>query len=607
MKLSTLLVSLSVLIFWGCTTVSLVNTSNQQKFPNGKLKINLDKNIVHSTTDPIIVYDKLTFGSGFNSATHKEHFSVVDYNNVDSNTEIIANATGNTGRTTITTCESKEELRNSLDITKSVTAKFNYAGAKASYTNKEHLLNETAVTRYNKIAIVKAEYVNEPRVIINPSIDKQLLELAKKDPVQFMHTCGDMFVSKIYTGGALYGVFDLKARNSSEKESNQSFIEVTGEYLGNSVRASTDVTKVREKFNETKQNKTIIITEGGAMVTPSDGTLESFLKFTGNFKKEVSTKDGAPVVLYVQLEPYENIAGFPKIDFSPIRVHQRSFLEKAQKCEDALQTSIDNANYVLNNSFLFSKNDSIAADTVNTNYQILQTSLYEIVQKVKSNFELVEHFQDELAQLDSITLFNPKIKFDNSPSSITFDLTRSTEWYPLAPPLNKKGEIKIKGSLESQIISNQNLIHPVYPNWKYVYATTYMFGIKIYKRYSQPYYQIRQTDVDGVVIYNGPWNNKPIELKDNVRLDIKMVIPKTRYYFKDGSKYKEVSEKIRKKLRLSTDPIYKNTHIISKNPPVLTIDLKSSGEEKEINKPFEIDFNKKEYGTLNKPQFLQIH
>ena len=58
-----------------------------------------------------IVYDKLSFGNGYNSVTGKEHFGVMNYENATKSTEVIAGALGNSGIVTMEIVEDRESLK----------------------------------------------------------------------------------------------------------------------------------------------------------------------------------------------------------------------------------------------------------------------------------------------------------------------------------------------------------------------------------------------------------------------------------------------------------------------------------------------------------------
>ena len=67
-----------------------------------------------------------------------------------------------------------------------------------------------------------------------------------------MRTCGDMFVSRIYTGGELYMLFSLNSRDTNEKQKNDAFFESTNNYLGANFNVSAEASAMNSSANSVK-------------------------------------------------------------------------------------------------------------------------------------------------------------------------------------------------------------------------------------------------------------------------------------------------------------------------------------------------------------------
>lgn len=553
-------------------TTLLIGCGSEKSLVN---RIVLDKNTVPSV-NPIIVNKKLSFGSGYNSASGHEFFSVLEYKNTSENTEIISNAYGSSGFTELEVIDNKEKLRDVLDIDRSLEIKVSYLGAKGSINQKEKIYQETEINKFNQVAIAKAKYVNEPRIIINPNVKNELIKLAKKSPEEFMLTAGDMFVSKIYTGGSLYGVFELNKRTETEKKRNEKFLKVTASYLKNSVSYSSNVKKIKETYEETKKVKSLIITEGGNSATPITQDLDAFLEFSGKFKTDITTNGGSPIVLYVQLEPYENIAGFPKIDFSPIRVHQKGFLDMAQDIYDRIDKSISNAEFVTDkkNSVVFSEQDIETAKQKIIQYESFQSELDFITNNARNDFRKLDTLT--LNRLNQVKVYEPDYDYSDRPYNETFELEADNTAQKL---INDSGSpndnsnfsgkyLYIEGKLGSTIVGTTGTesLKPVYYNWNYQYYNTYVFGIRIYAGFSQPYYQVifRDKDDANKIVYNKPYANKPIPIYKNVSVEVKLINPNKQYYFIKKGRYKRIDYNNRWGWR--KEPMFVNPRVANNKP-----------------------------------------
>ena len=273
------------------------------------------------------VYEKLNFGNGYNSSTGQEYFGVFDFDGIVKGAEISAGARGNTGQITVERVSTQEDLKESLDISAKAELDFTLGDWSSQNELKVNVLNETAFNSFSDHVLIKADYVNEPLVLIQPKVKPALIELAKNDPETFMRTCGDMFVSRIYTGGELFALYTMHTRNTREKEKVDVFFKTTNQYLGVKVNGEIDVNQVKTQQKSTESMNTTIVSRGGGP-TPRDLDAGFFLEYASQFKEDVSA-DKRAVILYVEMSPYESITDFPDIDFSKIRVVQRRVLEDA--------------------------------------------------------------------------------------------------------------------------------------------------------------------------------------------------------------------------------------------------------------------------------------
>jgi len=394
----------------------------------------------------IRVYDKLNFGNGYNSTTGQEYFSVMDFEGTKLSSEIAANAKGNRGQVTMEIIESKEQLKTALNISAKADLNFKMGLWSSNNSLKLNTMRDTEFNSFSQHALLKASYANEPLVLIDPQMKQELIDLATRDPETFMRTCGDMFVSRIYTGGELYTLYSLNSRDSREKEQNELFFETTNEYLGNTLDVSVQASAMNQSVSNIKNINTTVITEGG-FKTPTTTDMSSYIEYANAFKEQVSA-DNRAVILYVELSPYESLAGFPKIDFSKIRVLQRSVLDAASEALYAIEEDKNNADFVQEHPELFKTHHLIRSVAVKKRYE----QQLRILQKIISDCQADPDYCS-LSDLDFMANhepFNPSFKFPEWEGERTkLPLETLKEWTLVFADTGKDGMLlSVQGELE---------------------------------------------------------------------------------------------------------------------------------------------------------------
>ncbi|WGK64491.1 hypothetical protein [Croceiramulus getboli] len=449
----------------------------------------------------IQVYEKLNFGNGYNSTTGQEYFGVIDYQGAEESTEVSAGARGNTGQITIEMTESQEDLKNSLNISAEAALDFQLGAWSSKNKLKLSTLQETEFNDFSQHVIIKASYVNEPQVLIEPKVRDDLIRLAQRDPETFMRSCGDMFVSRIYTGGELYTLFSLHSRDSREQEKNNLFFSTANKYLGTTINAQVDVTTMNDAVNKTKNLNTTVITEGGGP-TPKTLDLPSYLEYASTFKEDVSN-DNRAVILYVELSPYESISGFPDIDFSKIRVVQKGMIENLSAILSMLEEDESNYEFVKANTDLFSEEDIEAGEEAHERYLNYRAVAQKMLADCRADPDACN--VDELVVFNEFTPYKPHIDLPEWAGDATeLPLTMDSGWVTVFDDTEATGKLlSLAGSMQIRrsINSNPRCREAVYKRDRVVYrhVKTKRTGpfwnrrqhyATLYKQFIYPYYEV---------------------------------------------------------------------------------------------------------------------
>ena len=504
-----------------------------------------------TSADKQIVFERFNFGSGYNSATHQEFFGVIDYSTGGESIEVLANAIGNSGTVEVSVAEDKNVLKDVLSISNKIELDLKIKGFSSSSSFREKIYRESTFTDFEQVAVVKARYVNEPKVIIDPQIKNDLVKLAKRNPEKFMADCGDMFVSKIYTGGEIIGYFNLHSRDEYERRENQRFFQSINGYLGNQLSLTTESSRTIETTNNVSQKKIYVYTSGGEG-SEAINDLRTFLDYAYAFKSDVRT-DKYPVTLFVELSPYESINGFPNIDFSKIRVDQRVFLQEATILYNMLEKSINNATFVNDNYLLFDEDDIIRSNRVLEGGDSLLNELTNLIDLCRADFN--ESNLDLLQEFRDLELFNPTIDYPNfggAPQDLPVSVEEGYQTvFPNTQDNNEGKFLQIFGELESEdkLKPGSYSCKPVsyFLQRSYIYTkkkvsknywNRYRYHWPIYEQFTRPYYMIRFVDVaSDMVLSETPWSGTPIAIRNNTRIDIKLVNPNSVLVRREGDNW----------------------------------------------------------------------
>ncbi len=564
------LTSCGLLLILGCNPKSQQETAafTQTDF---KPETTADSIEVRTAPDPdyphpevLTVYEKLNFGNGYNSTTGKTFFGVIEFAGSNSDIELMAGARGNRGEVSLEILESKEDLKKSLNVTAEAELDMIIYGITSKNSLKLKTVRETEFSDFSQHAVIKARYVNEPLVLINPRVKKEWIDLAKSDPETFMRTCGDMFVSRIYTGGELYSIFSLSSQDSNEKTQNELFFKSANSYLTTSFTASIDAKTVNEKIKKTKNIKTSIITEGGGR-TPDGLELTDFLKYAADFKEQVGA-DQRAVILYVELSPYESIAGFPRLDFSKIRVVQKQFLDLATNLVSSITEDKNTAEFVAAHTELFTDEDIEQGARVVGNYSESRNLLARLIADCRADPDYCD--LKDLQVFAEYEPYNPEIDFPEWKGEQTIlPLKEASGWVTLTEDTQDGRILSINGDFELRrnTADSPDCRAPVY------HQEIIPFGQQMTKeagfwfwqnaqyrdvflRFWYPYYEVRYLSLEtGDVVRNFNYTG-PVQVEPNKKVQIRLQNPDAEMVYKSGNQYLSIGLKAEKQMKYNRTP-----------------------------------------------------
>lgn len=524
--------------------------SDNLKSQNNELSDNQLKKIeTFENEDNYIVLENLRFGSGYNSSTLRETYGVLEYQGSESEYERSVNTIGNTGIVEVYEIFDSEELRKTLKISTNAALDFNYKGFDSKNKYNKTVYRETRMNSFSTKIALKAEYVNDPIYILNPKMKKEAIAMAEKNGNEFMKEYGDMFVSRIYTGGEFLGLLDVQNTTTTDSTFIKEFISSANSYFSNNL--SFNRTKEESQWKELKANElnSKFISRGGTL--PKDLKPETLRNFAKTFKASVEANQ-KPVVLFVELSGYENLPGFPKIDFSHIRIDQRNYLNEAQLLIESVNENLNNIDFVLNHKQYF--NPKVYEDiTESINYyEEYLDRINSGVRRCRSDFN--DCNESNLPDLNELETFTPNMDYSyfffngaRLQSAMENDVNGNVKQYnnwdtiiKITNPLIEIGEnaVVIDGHLKSKWSHKPNepseCRSAIYNAERYYSGKKkkvyYKYGIRkrdnpaIYGYFSKPFYEIRlESTLNNEKLRQYSYDGKPIIFEKDQRILVRLV------------------------------------------------------------------------------------
>lgn len=374
---------------------------------------------------------------------------------------------------------------------------------------------------------------------------EDLITLANKSPKEFMLRNGDMFVSKIYTGGEVYAYLKLHARDEIEKQKNEQLFKSVNSYLGNKLSLERKVVSTKEEKSSANVQNAYIFTTGG-QATPVQLDMDTFLDYASNFKSNVGP-DQKPMIMFVELSPYESLPNFPEFDFSPIRIYQKNFLEIGSLLYTELEKSLNNAIFVKDNPRYFDKDDlKSSIDTLG----FFQGNLMDLTSQLDNCRNSFENCSlENLDYFQAIESFEPVIDYPyniQNQVKLVLVIGKSTVIEQNTNIEGNQNFLIIDGTIKSRVYNNDTVYSCKDPTYNYEYKwigtkkkvkkrflrKTSRWSYPIYSGYSKPYYLIKflnpQTDE---ILREIRWTGMPIALESNVKVTAELMNPNRAVYY----------------------------------------------------------------------------
>lgn len=547
--------------FYSCNYDSNNQNIKQSNFTSGKIYI---------PTKRIIVPEKLSFGNGYNSVTLEEYFNVINYESFEKSAELLALSKGNTGSIEIHSIENKVELKKILDVSEKVDLGLKFDGFSLDGNTKTTVYKESKFSRFEKKVVIKASYRNEPYLLLKPSMNSEILEFAKTNPKDFPSKYGDMFVSKIYTGGTQYAFLNSNYSNHWEQNITDKITDGNATIFDQNLVGNKTKKTILETSVINNLRQAYVFTEGGT--NPKELKLENFVDNALSFKENVGT-DQKPVVLFVELAPYESLPNFPQdIDFSPIRIRQKEFIERAIEDYEIVEEAANNARFVIEEKRKFDDKDFEKANELLKKHSDTHQEIITELGKCRGDFKNCE--LSKLPNIDFYKNYRPikdfsnnieverEIKINEIPINQYIPIEKNTENEPEKYIFYLSGKIM---ALSSESKDERTCYKPVKEEFRETMSTRYQevkweWGGKKshwhqkYLFYHRPYFKVRLTsnsDKNNYLEFD--WNGKPFSLKglNNYNLSIMLVNPEMRITYHDGG-YKEL-ERVKSKFTAISD------------------------------------------------------
>jgi hypothetical protein len=201
--------------------------------------------------------------------------------------------------------KNREELSDRIRTSGGAKASYGFFSgeAKASFLKQIEWNSNSNYILVQATRFTQRQYANQSRTRIKSAP----LNLLRDQPLQFIQTCGDTFITSVELGGEIYGVIEIKSETFEEKQRISASLSASGNFFGGSASAKGEYERNLRRLFDSYRAKVDFRHVGGIRVqTPQ--TPERLLELSVEIE---NISDPHPVVLSVNTREYLTAENYP--------------------------------------------------------------------------------------------------------------------------------------------------------------------------------------------------------------------------------------------------------------------------------------------------------
>jgi len=304
------------------------------------------------------------FGRGYDSLRAQFRTDAV-VPSVGSTIKSVTHSKAQTIHCSLQRIENHSQLRGALKIP---------AGASCSHllgntSAKNKYAQQIGVNEYSLYIVAHIHVVHSTATLTTPVLTGEAkIRLARNPrPTECLNCFGDGFVSSIATGGEMFGVLEIAAKNAAEQESFAT--ELSG-IMGDWPSAG-EMTNSLVRLSKRTLARLTVYRHGGSGPVPTN--LEELIAAVENLPQQAQ-KPEASVPLRATLQSYAGIPGLPPACVVHVE-RQNEAMNRLANDHDAVALQQANWEFIRKNPLQFKKEAGHKASAASTALGVLLTSI----------------------------------------------------------------------------------------------------------------------------------------------------------------------------------------------------------------------------------------
>jgi LGFP repeat len=381
--------------------------------------------------------DPMKFGDGIDFVSERIRGKAITYK---THSPPLDDATGMQIVASNVVCRSQKDLENTFDVSAAMSFGFGLGSISGNF----HFVNQHIMTDTSLCFVVKVQVGKLASSLEGAKILKNALSLYGRDPLSFLKTYGDYYVSALKTGGAFYGTIYVDCKDESRKK--ELAVELEGKTHHLPVLNVGGRGEIKKAISDVVQDLDIRVFVHTLGVTfpeiPLKDDVGKMLELASIFPSKTE-EQGKLWIIKAMLMDYESL-GLPDSndELLAVKTQRSEFIEGCAKIRSELLSKIKTINQIRGNPQLYPNQNLATLSKYQKELASLLDNLNRRVRECLNNPRCNTNIDDlklpKMEELDKIreSARSPSLAHVGSPISDKYSLFKDILGNPISGELS---------------------------------------------------------------------------------------------------------------------------------------------------------------------------
>jgi hypothetical protein len=271
-------------------------------------------------------------------------------------------------------CKSQKELEDTFEVSAAMSFRFGLGslGGNFQFVNK-HVMTDTSLC-----FVVKVQVGKLASSIDDVELSRTALAQYKKDPIKFLKTYGDYYISGLKTGGAFYGTIFVECKEDSRKKEIDAELKGKAQLVLLDIKGRGEIKKGLIDIIQNLDKRVYVHTTGFTFPElPLTDDVEKMLELASIFANKMEEKGKLSIIKAI-LKDYETL-GLSDNDDELVRLKEERemLIEKCAILRSEILSKLETINQIRGHPKVYPKQNSEKL----SQYQAELTSLLSTINK----------------------------------------------------------------------------------------------------------------------------------------------------------------------------------------------------------------------------------